>query len=443
MAYEFDRVERLKAELKSLQPLTKENQEKLDKKFRMEFNYNSNHMEGNTLTYSETELLLFFDESKGNHTMREYDEMRAHDAAFKLVEEWAGDKERPLTEQNIKNLNEIILVRPFWKEAVTPEGQSTRRLIKVGNYKEHPNSVILQNGEMFHYASPSETPILMQELIDWYRTEENAIHPCTLAAMLHYKFVRIHPFDDGNGRVARLLMNYVFLRNNFPPVIIKSADKANYLRVLHSADVGDYEPLIDYIAEQLSWSLQISIKAAKGESIDEPGDLDKKIRELNRKLKIADGAKINVRKSGQSLKDVLENTIWPLIDSVQNTLTELQIHFRDSRAQMSINEGGFEFLRTGREQLKQLLIVNPIGLSTIRFRLSLLGFRTVSGTTFDVTTELTVTFHTNVYEIETGTGKLLSKLYDEVLMVEEFNQLVERLGSKIVDDIEARLGKIN
>ena len=100
-------------------------------------------------------------------------------------------------------------------------------LIKVGNYKQHPNSVRLQNGEMFHYTSPENTPIEMGELISWYKDEEqkNELHPVTLAALLHYKFVRIHPFDDGNGRISRLLMNYVLLKYSLQPVVIKSSDK--------------------------------------------------------------------------------------------------------------------------------------------------------------------------------------------------------------------------
>ncbi len=272
-----DIAEQLHKKLLALQPISPELQAKLDKKFRLEFNYNSNHLEGNTLTYGETELLLIFGDTMGNHNIREYEEMKAHDAAWHLIEDWAKDKERPLTEQHIKNLNEIILVQPYWKEAITTDGQPTRRQIKVGNYKEFPNSVRLQNGEIFSYASPADTPIQMQELIDWYRREEGGLPPITLAALLHYKFVRIHPFDDGNGRISRLLMNYVLLRNGYPPVIIKSEDKANYLRALHMADTGDYEPFISYIADQVVWSLNIAIRAANGESIDEPGDLDKEI----------------------------------------------------------------------------------------------------------------------------------------------------------------------
>ncbi len=117
--------------------------------------------------------------------------MKSHDVAFGLIKDWAKDKERPLTEMAIKNIYEMLLVRPFWKEALTADGQPTRRLIKVGNYKERPNSVRLQNGEMFHYTLPENTPIEMGELIEWYRDEEqkSELHAVTLAALLHYKFV--------------------------------------------------------------------------------------------------------------------------------------------------------------------------------------------------------------------------------------------------------------
>jgi len=280
----FDYIDQLSATYNNLLPMSPENQRRWDKKVRLEFNYNSNHIEGNTLTYGETQLLLLFDETHGSHPMRDYEEMKAHDVAFQKIKEWAADTETPLTEQDIKNLNQIILVQPFWKDAITPDGQPTRRQITVGNYKTQPNSVRLPNGELFEYTAPQEVPIQMQALMEWYRDEQTALHPVTLAAMFHYKFVCIHPFDDGNGRVSRLLMNYVLLAHKLPPVVIKSSDKQNYLHALHLADTGQYEAFIRYIAEQVVSSLEMAIKAAKGESIEEPDDLDKEIALLARQL---------------------------------------------------------------------------------------------------------------------------------------------------------------
>lgn len=280
----FDYIDQLSATYHNLLPMSPENQRRWDKKVRLEFNYNSNHIEGNTLTYGDTQLLLLFDETHGSHPMRDYEEMKAHDVAFQKIKEWAADADMPLTEKDIRELNQIILVKSFWKDAITPDGHPTRRQIMVGSYKTQPNSVRLPNGELFEYTAPQEVPIKMQELMEWYRDEQTALHPVTLAAMFHYKFVCIHPFDDGNGRVSRLLMNYVLLAHKLPPVVIKSSDKQNYLHTLHLADTGQYEAFIRYIAQQVVSSLEMAIKAAKGESIEEPDDLDKEIALLTRQL---------------------------------------------------------------------------------------------------------------------------------------------------------------
>jgi Fic family protein len=324
----LDKIDVLDAKLKALQPMNPEYQKKLDKKFRLEFNYNSNHIEGNTLTYSETELLLVFDDTTGNHTFREYEEMKSHDVAYHLVQEWANDFERPITEGDICNLNKTLLVKPFWKEAVTHDGQRVRRLIKVGEYKEQPNSVLLPNGEMFEYTSPLETPFEMQKLISWFRSETDSkeLHPVALAALLHYKFVCIHPFDDGNGRVSRLLMNYVLFKNILPPVVIKSPEKRLYLSALNRADTGDLDAFIQYMAQQVIWSLELSIKAAKGESIEEADDFDKEIEMLKR---IQHKPKEKIQKSSPVIRSTLQDVYFPLIKSLDNDLLKLNKLFKN------------------------------------------------------------------------------------------------------------------
>ncbi|MBC7413196.1 MAG: Fic family protein [Bacteroidia bacterium] len=307
----------LQNELKLLPTISEDNKRKLDKKFRLEFNYNSNHIEGNTLTYSETALLLMFDKSDRAHDIREFEEMKAHDVAYKLIQQWAAENEYPLTETDICSLNEIILVRPFWKEAVTADGQNTRRLIEVGNYKKHPNSVRLQNGEMFEYASPTDTPIKMGELVQWYNAEvtKKQLTPIELAALLHYKFVCIHPFDDGNGRVSRLLMNYVLLKHNLPPIVIKSTNKKEYLNALNQADVGNIDAFINYIAQQLVASLTLVVKATKSEDIYEADDLDKEIALLSKGIVANETEKINNRAIIYTIINYCELNIWDKINT--------------------------------------------------------------------------------------------------------------------------------
>ncbi len=321
--------------LKLIKP---EFQKKLDEKIRLEFSYNSNHIEGNTLTYGETELLLIRGKTRGNHDAREYDEMKGHDLAFTMIKDWADDREHPLTENMIKELNKIILKEPFWKEAITPDGQPTRRLIKIGDYKEFPNSVRLQNGEIFEYASPTDTPIKMGELMEWYRKEESNkdLHPAALAALLHYNFVRIHPFDDGNGRVSRLIMNYVLLKNDLPPVIIKSADKINYLAALNNADTGDMDSFVGYVANELVWSLELSMKAATDGNVEEENDLDKEIDLLKRALKGRD--EVNVRKSREVLQSLYKNSLSKLFTIAENKLSKFNDMFNEVTVNYSVSD---------------------------------------------------------------------------------------------------------
>ena len=211
---DFAALDALKAEWDALQPLAADREQRLWKKLRLEWNYHSNHIEGNTLTYGETELLLLHGQAVGDHALRDYEEMKAHDVGIEHLRMLAADRARDLTEGDIRDLNLIILKESFWKPAQTADGQPTRKQIVPGHYKIGPNNVVTATGELFEFASPEDTPPRMRSLVGWLRETlaSGSLHPVVLAAKLHHDFVLIHPFDDGNGRVARMLVNYVLLR---------------------------------------------------------------------------------------------------------------------------------------------------------------------------------------------------------------------------------------
>lgn len=269
----------LRSEWDALQPLSPEGDRRLWQKLRLEWNYHSNHIEGNTLTYGETELLLIHGQTHGNHTLREYEEMQAHDVGIAHLRELAEDRTRLIGETDIRNLNKIILKEPFWKPAQTSDGQATRKQIIPGEYKTSPNNVITATGELFQFAAPSDVPSRMLALIQWLEqtlsTEDPSILP--LLAKLHHEFVLIHPFDDGNGRVARMLVNYVIMRQGYPPIIVPTERKRDYLAALRLADAGDITELENFLGTCVIRSLELGIKAAKGESLEEPGDVEKEV----------------------------------------------------------------------------------------------------------------------------------------------------------------------
>lgn len=447
------KIQELTKTLNDLLPMKLEWQSKLDKKFRLEFNFNSSHMEGNTLTYSETELLLIFDVTKGNHTLRELEEMKAHDVALKMINEWATDGERPLTETNIKNLNEVILVKPFYKDAITPSGQKTRRLINVGDYKEYPNSVLLSNGEIFEYASVADTPILMGELMEWYRKEEekDELHPVALAALLHYKLVRIHPFDDGNGRISRLLMNYVLLKNNLPTVVIKSADKRNYLSALNSADTGDLNSFIKYIAEQLIWSLELSIKAAKGESIEEPEDIEKEIAVW--KKQAASNKVEAMHRNDDLVYDIYTNGVEKMFEQFDEKHKQFYDMFQNTNCYSYKNSSG----RAGTEWLSddinaiilkpQEAFINPgevpdvikpdDAFSHIYIQVNLQEYKYNEKNPFSISPKLRVEFHPYKYEIKFA-GKKVEMNYGEFLSAVEQKQIINDCVKAVFVEIKTK-----
>lgn len=425
----------LKEELDDLSPIPEESKRLLDKKFRLEFNYNSNHIEGNTLTYGETELLLILKEARGSHPFRDLEEMKASDVTFEMINQLAREKEQPLTEFFIKSLNRILLVEPYWKDAVTADNQTTKRKITIGDYKKFPNSVRLSNGEIFDYASPVDTPILMAELINWLRNEEERkeIHPVEIAALLHYKFVRIHPFDDGNGRISRLLMNYILIKNGFPPVIIKADDKKKYLSALRDADVGDIDSFKRYIADQLIWSLEISLKAAKNETIDEGEDWKKKAALIKKELSDKDSIKIT--KSNEVVLDLINSKILPFAFDTLNELTEFDDLFLRKRIYYWVNGNRIPIS-------KDQIIDNDsfrFLKNSIQLSLYFEDFTKDANDPFGIDNSLKFNFFTHKYDVYLNDNAVFTKLYHQQFTKADNRDLINTIGEYVVSIIEKRI----
>ncbi|MBV7532156.1 Fic family protein [Chitinophaga sp. sic0106] len=429
MKVTVQQIDQLIKEWQTLQPVNPKYQQEIDKKFRLEFNYNSNHIEGNTLTYGETALLLFFDKTSGNHDLREFEEMKAHDVAFDIVKKWSQNTEYPLNERDLKNLHEILLVRPFWKDAITSNGTTTRRQIEIGNYKKYPNSVLLQNGEIFHYTSPEDTPIEMGELISWYRSEEEKkeLHPVALAALLHYKFVRIHPFDDGNGRMSRLLMNFVLLKYGLPPVVIKASDKKNYLFALNQADTGDLNAFITYVSAQLTWSLELSIKGAKGESLEEEDDIDKEIAIWKRQQNTPHQESIRSNASIYTL--YFQHGLRELILEFEESHRPFHEMFHQIRPYFIIDQIPLRInvastLEEFDKEMNYFASETQIRSTNIDFGINLIEYKFNLKETFDLKPQLKVNLNFSNYTIGHNQHILLTKNYTEGISEEERQKII-------------------
>lgn len=231
-------IETIYKEWLSLLPLNEKKQARLNRKFTVEYNYNSNHIEGNTLTYGQTELLLLFGKVSGEAEMKDFEEMKASNVGLKMMTEEAKEKQ-PLTETFIRQLHHTLLREDYTVYKTLPGGIQTSFVVHAGQYKTRPNSVITRYGDRFEYASPEETPALMNDLVKWYNEAEESgkYTPVELAALFHYRYIRIHPFEDGNGRIARLMVNYILSRHGWPMIVVRNRKKMEYLEALHQSDL--------------------------------------------------------------------------------------------------------------------------------------------------------------------------------------------------------------
>lgn len=239
----FEMINEKQARLDAARPLPKYTLKSLQEKLFLEWTYNSNAIEGNTLTMNETKVVLE-GITVGGKTLREHLEVINHRDAITYVEEIVQKKES-LSEWQIKNLHRLVL------KGIDDE--------HAGNYRK----------EQVFISGAKHTPpahILIQErmerMMDWYHKEGVYLHPVERGAMLHAVFVGIHPFIDGNGRTSRLLLNLELMKDGFPPVVIKVENRLAYYEALDKAHTTeDYGDFIALVKSEVEDSLDLYLGA--------------------------------------------------------------------------------------------------------------------------------------------------------------------------------------
>ena len=388
----------LKQQLDALRPIDPEQENKIMQKFRLDWNYHSNNLEGNSLTYGETKALLLFGVTAQGKPLKDHFEVTGHNEAINMVIDVVNG-DYPLSQNFIRELHTLLLKKPYQVDAETPDGQPTKKWVKVGEYKASPNHVKTKTGEMFYFATPEETPSKMADLIDWYneRIVAAGLNPILLAAEFHYKFIRIHPFDDGNGRTARILMNFILMKFGYPPVIIKTEDKENYFAALRLADVGEIEAFITYIAINLVRSLDIMLAGARGESIEEPDDIDKEIALLERKLIYFETNK--VAKSKEIVIGLISNSLQSSINKFIVDISKISKLYKESDFSISVGDEKFystveEYFDRFTEDISEINLIKNIDINFYFSNLKQIGFEEVY-----FSSGLQIYFDINTYSI--------------------------------------------
>ena len=268
LTMQLDRLIDKKKRLDGFRPLPDTLVRNLDDWFRVELTYTSNAIEGNTLTRRETALVIEKGLTVGGKLLTEHLEAINHAQALDWVKEQVRRKPASLTEKEILHIHDVIL-------KVIDDANA-------GHYRSVPVRI---SGSTVVLPNPRKVPDLIQEFAAWLASDQG-LHPVELAAEAHYRLVTIHPFVDGNGRSARLLMNMILLMSGYPAAIIRKRDRLAYIGSLEKAQLGgsksDYFKIISNAVDR---SLDIYLKAAAGEDA-EPADRNQllKIGELAKKV---------------------------------------------------------------------------------------------------------------------------------------------------------------
>lgn len=439
----FAKATALKVELDNLRPLSKEQEAIVMQKFRLDWNYNSNSLEGNSLTYTETKALLIHGITAQGKPLKDHFEITGHDEAIKWVEDLVkGDY--PLTENFIRELHKLLLKSPYEVDAITPDGQPTKRRIAVGQYKTAPNHVKTKTGEIFRFATPEETPAKMHHLIEWYRDRSEApeVNPILLSAESHYRFIRIHPFDDGNGRTARILMNFILMKFGYPPVIIKTEDKDNYFFALQQADAGSIEPFINYIASNLIRSLEIMIAGAKGESIEEPDDIDKEIALLEHRLK-TNGKKLEVARTKEVLLELYDGSVTRLWTKFLQDCGKFDKFYVESTPILAVSGIRGHQFNTQQVSNGEARLEIDEDTNTFVLHYSYRKFNSENFPQFDYSNEIRIDLDLSKgYTMSIPNGKSLSKSYTERLTDAEIDELSKSVSRDHKEYIEQQIREV-
>jgi Fic family protein len=241
-----NRILEKKKRLDVIRPLPSGAVRKLQQQMEIEYIYNSNAIEGNTLTLRETQLVLEEGITVGQKSLSEILEAKNHPDAITYVETLTT---RNLGEMEIQTLHQLIM-KGILKDA--------------GHYRTGDVRI---TGTDYVPPPAYEVPLLIQQMIEQYNRNPDELLPIELAAWLHHRFVQIHPFVDGNGRVARLLLNLALLRGGYPFTTIRRVDRKKYYAALHRADNGDLTRFANFVVSAVEQTLDLYFRTLQPEDV--------------------------------------------------------------------------------------------------------------------------------------------------------------------------------
>lgn len=426
----------LKSRIDSLGKLDANTLRRINNKFRLEWNYHSNSIEGNTLTKEETESVMLNNITVEGKPLKDVLEIQGHDSVIKQIQNMVGGDIK-ITENRIKEIHVGIM-----------NEEDAEKKKQIGKWKTNKNYLYNYRDERMDFTAPENVAQEMNALINWLNNElhlydtGNSKHSIIeIAAELHLRFVTIHPFYDGNGRTSRIIMNLVLIRYGYPPIIIKVSEKTQYGQYL--AHAQEYEknpvPFYEMMATMLIRSMELYITGAEGGEISDADDLDKELQQIELKLRNSD-SKVAKRTSELTF-EVYNVSIKPLSDALYEKLIKFNTFFAEFSITVfkegSGNNGNKELMD---EKLKEIFKGEHTREVSINYQWA--GFNRAGANTFWLSSVLRVRlgdFDYLINEIQHPNFKPgLKKLYTQQLTQKEINSIVDDITARTLAELKER-----
>lgn len=430
-------IDALQKQIAAHGKLSDEVRKKIDYKFRLDWNFYSNSMEGNTLTMEETRSVMVGNVTVDGKPLKDVLEIRGHNEVIgEILRMGRGDAR--LAERRIKDIHRGIM----------HEDDPAKR-VSIGEWKTIANHVLNYKGEKYDFADPTDVAERIHGLLNRTNAAIDAIeggkkgapHPVDVALNFHLEYLEIHPFYDGNGRTARILTNLLLIAQGYPPFWIRVEERPIYYRYL--ADIQCYggkpELFKGFAADLILRSQRLVLDAIAGKEIEEPGDLEKKVKLLKQKLANDNDDVVRLEKSPEVVSTVFENVLRPMFDNLAQRLSQFDSLFKSREVRLVMDDKR-NFIPDKMPKGQGLKYDFKDFNQKIRFVYKLRGFRRNGIKSFDTSVALFIDCYQLVYEMQLNTGEQLSsKLYHEVMSDEEVKIIGEKLGNKLLASIEESL----
>ncbi len=342
--------------------LSDEDRKKINYKFRLDWNYYSNSMEGNTLTMDETRSVMVGNLTVGGKPIKDVLEMKGHDEVVKEILS-IGKGEARISESRIRKIHSGIMHE---------EDEFQKK--KIGAWKTEPNYIYNYNKERFDFVLPEEVPERMHKLLNktnaaidaFERKMKDAPHPIDVALQFHLDYVLIHPFYDGNGRTARILTNLILISFGYPPFWVKTNERDIYNQYIGDIQCygGNPDLFFDFCADKILRSQGLILNVLEGKDISEQNDLDKELALL--KAQLSSDNVLSLSASSENICDAMEQNIIPLFILLEDKCSDLKEFFFDTNRVMNFEmEGGHSRRSLGAkestwENMKQNWLTNQV-----------------------------------------------------------------------------------